>query len=205
MFHGSSLSRFGASGKHGTVQYPRRPRPRSAQSDRSARRRAHHPHRRTRPARDRVPRRQLAHGHHHAGGPAFPQNQAAFAEMERNVIRQGVLEGVKAARARGRKGGRDAQGPRSATPRRVSGPADAVVALTVHVCTNRAGTVAPAPAGNRAAVCGAIGRRGRGAGRRSSRGRGASPPPRSRVRMAYRATASRKDPAPRRQFQSPTR
>ena len=39
-------------------------------------------------------------------GRAFLQIQAAFAEMERNVIRQRVLEGVKAARARGRKGGR---------------------------------------------------------------------------------------------------
>ena len=39
-------------------------------------------------------------------GRAFPQIQAAFAEMERNVIRQRVLEGMKAARARGRKGGR---------------------------------------------------------------------------------------------------
>ena len=37
---------------------------------------------------------------------AFLNIQAAFAEMERNVIRQRVLEGVKAARARGRKGGR---------------------------------------------------------------------------------------------------
>ena len=39
-------------------------------------------------------------------GRAFLQISAAFAEMERNVIRQRVLEGVKAARARGRKGGR---------------------------------------------------------------------------------------------------
>ena len=39
-------------------------------------------------------------------GRAFLQIQAAFAEMERNVIRQRVLEGVRAARARGRKGGR---------------------------------------------------------------------------------------------------
>ena len=38
-------------------------------------------------------------------GRAFLQIQAAFAEMERNVIRQRVREGVKAARARGRKGG----------------------------------------------------------------------------------------------------
>ena len=36
-------------------------------------------------------------------GSAFLQIQAAFAEMERNVIRQRVREGVKAARARGRK------------------------------------------------------------------------------------------------------
>lgn len=40
------------------------------------------------------------------GGRAFLQIQAAFAEMERNVIRQRIREGVKAARARGRKGGR---------------------------------------------------------------------------------------------------
>ena len=39
-------------------------------------------------------------------GRAFLQIQAAFAEMERNVIRQRIREGVKAARARGRKGGR---------------------------------------------------------------------------------------------------
>ncbi len=39
-------------------------------------------------------------------GRAFLQIQAAFAEMERNVIRQRVKEGVAAARARGRKGGR---------------------------------------------------------------------------------------------------
>ena len=35
-------------------------------------------------------------------GRAFLQIQAAFAEMERNVIRQRVREGLKAARARGR-------------------------------------------------------------------------------------------------------
>ena len=35
-------------------------------------------------------------------GRAFLQIQAAFAEMERNVIRQRVREGVKAARAQGR-------------------------------------------------------------------------------------------------------
>ena len=39
-------------------------------------------------------------------GRAFLQIQAAFAEMERNVIRQRVRECLKAARARGRKGGR---------------------------------------------------------------------------------------------------
>lgn len=39
-------------------------------------------------------------------GRAFLQIQAAFAEMERNVIKQRIREGVKAARARGRKGGR---------------------------------------------------------------------------------------------------
>ncbi len=39
-------------------------------------------------------------------GRAFLQIQAAFAEMERNVIRQRVKEGIAAARARGRKGGR---------------------------------------------------------------------------------------------------
>ena len=39
-------------------------------------------------------------------GRAFLQIQAAFAEMERNVIRQRIREGVKATRARGRKGGR---------------------------------------------------------------------------------------------------
>jgi DNA invertase Pin-like site-specific DNA recombinase len=45
-------------------------------------------------------------------GRAFLQIQAAFAEMERNVIRQRVKEGIAAARARGRKGGR----PRRMTP-----------------------------------------------------------------------------------------
>ena len=39
-------------------------------------------------------------------GRAFLQIQPAFAEMERNIIRQRVLEGVKAARACGRKDGR---------------------------------------------------------------------------------------------------
>ncbi len=39
-------------------------------------------------------------------GRAFLQIQAAFAEMERNLIRQRVSEGIAAARARGRKGGR---------------------------------------------------------------------------------------------------
>lgn len=39
-------------------------------------------------------------------GRAFLQIQAAFAEMERNLIRQRVAEGLAAARARGRKGGR---------------------------------------------------------------------------------------------------
>ncbi len=45
-------------------------------------------------------------------GRAFLQIQAAFAEMERGVIRQRVREGLRAARARGRKGGR----PRVMTP-----------------------------------------------------------------------------------------
>ena len=48
-------------------------------------------------------------------GRAFLQIQAAFAEMERNVIRQRVREGIAAARARGRKGGR----PRLMTPERL--------------------------------------------------------------------------------------
>jgi DNA invertase Pin-like site-specific DNA recombinase len=48
-------------------------------------------------------------------GRAFLQIQAAFAEMERNVIRQRIREGVKAARARGRKGGR----PRVMTPEKL--------------------------------------------------------------------------------------
>ena len=45
-------------------------------------------------------------------GRAFLQIQAAFAEMERNLIRQRIAEGIAAARARGRKGGR----PRVMTP-----------------------------------------------------------------------------------------
>jgi DNA invertase Pin-like site-specific DNA recombinase len=45
-------------------------------------------------------------------GHAFLQIQAAFAEMERNLIRQHIREGIAAARARGRKGGR----PRVMTP-----------------------------------------------------------------------------------------
>lgn len=48
-------------------------------------------------------------------GRAFLQIQAAFAEMERNVIRQRVREGLKAARARGRRGGR----PRVMTPEKL--------------------------------------------------------------------------------------
>jgi DNA invertase Pin-like site-specific DNA recombinase len=39
-------------------------------------------------------------------GRAFLQIQAAFAEMERNLIHQRVKEGILAARARGRNGGR---------------------------------------------------------------------------------------------------
>lgn len=39
-------------------------------------------------------------------GRAFLQIQAAFAEMERNLIRQRIAEGIAAARARGRQGGR---------------------------------------------------------------------------------------------------
>lgn len=39
-------------------------------------------------------------------GRAFLQIQAAFSEMERNIIRQRVKEGLVAARARGRMGGR---------------------------------------------------------------------------------------------------
>ena len=45
-------------------------------------------------------------------GRAFLQIQAAFAEMERNLIRQRISEGIAAARARGRNGGR----PRVMTP-----------------------------------------------------------------------------------------
>ncbi len=48
-------------------------------------------------------------------GRAFLQIQAAFAEMERNLIRQRVTEGLAAARACGRKGGR----PRVMTPERL--------------------------------------------------------------------------------------
>lgn len=39
-------------------------------------------------------------------GRVFLQTQAAFAEMERNIIRQRINEGSKAARARGGLGGR---------------------------------------------------------------------------------------------------
>ena len=48
-------------------------------------------------------------------GRAFLQIQAAFAEMERNTIRQRIREGVQAARARGRMGGR----PRVMTPEKL--------------------------------------------------------------------------------------
>ena len=48
-------------------------------------------------------------------GRAFLQIHAAFAEMERNLIRQRVCEGIAAARAAGRKGGR----PRVMTPERL--------------------------------------------------------------------------------------
>lgn len=48
-------------------------------------------------------------------GRAFLQIQAAFAEMERNLIRQRIREGIAAARARGRQGGR----PRVMTPERL--------------------------------------------------------------------------------------
>jgi Resolvase, N terminal domain len=48
-------------------------------------------------------------------GDAFLQIHAEFAEMERNVIRQRISEGLAAARARGRNGGR----PRLMTPVRL--------------------------------------------------------------------------------------
>ena len=48
-------------------------------------------------------------------GRAFLQIQARFAEMERNLIRQRISEGIAAARARGRKGGR----PRVMTPEKL--------------------------------------------------------------------------------------
>ena len=48
-------------------------------------------------------------------GRAILQIQTTFAEMERNVIRQRMREGVKAARARGRKGGR----PHIVTPQKL--------------------------------------------------------------------------------------
>ncbi len=48
-------------------------------------------------------------------GRAFLRIRAAFAGMERNVIRQRVKEGIAAARVRGRKGGR----PRLMTPERL--------------------------------------------------------------------------------------
>lgn len=48
-------------------------------------------------------------------GRAFLQIHAAFAEMERSLIRQRVSEGIAAARAHGRKGGR----PRVMTPERL--------------------------------------------------------------------------------------
>jgi DNA invertase Pin-like site-specific DNA recombinase len=50
-----------------------------------------------------------------ATGRGFLQVQAAFAEMERNLIRQWAEEGVTAARIRGRKWGR----PRLMTPERL--------------------------------------------------------------------------------------
>ena len=58
-------------------------------------------------------------------GRAFLQIQAAFAEMERNVIRQRVIEGVKAARVRGRKGGR----PRLMTAAKLSNPTRRLLVL----------------------------------------------------------------------------
>jgi DNA invertase Pin-like site-specific DNA recombinase len=48
-------------------------------------------------------------------GRTFLQIQAAFAEMERNLMRQRITEGVAAARARGRQGGR----PRVMTPEKL--------------------------------------------------------------------------------------
>lgn len=48
-------------------------------------------------------------------GRSFLQIQAAFAEMERNLTRQRVSEGIAAARVHGRKGGR----PRVMTPERL--------------------------------------------------------------------------------------
>ena len=48
-------------------------------------------------------------------GRAFMQIHAAFAEMERNIIKQRIREGISAARARGRSGGR----PRVMTPEKL--------------------------------------------------------------------------------------
>ena len=52
-------------------------------------------------------------------GRAFLQIQAAFAEMERNIIRQRVKEGIAAARARGRRppGGAPHDAPRGRSTR----------------------------------------------------------------------------------------
>lgn len=56
--------------------------------------------------RRRLPQAQRHLRHHDPAGRAFLQIRAAFAEMERNLIRQRISEGIAAARARGRKGGR---------------------------------------------------------------------------------------------------
>jgi DNA invertase Pin-like site-specific DNA recombinase len=62
-------------------------------------------------------------------GDAFLQIHMEFVEMERNVIRQRISEGLAAARARGRNGGR----PRLMTPERLLRPVQQTRAALVEL------------------------------------------------------------------------
>ena len=84
-------------------RHPRGPRSRSIGAPGHP---AHHSHRRAPPARHRISGARLADGHHHARRRACLQIRTTSSELERNVIPQRVLGGVKTARARGRKRGR---------------------------------------------------------------------------------------------------
>lgn len=64
-----------------------------------------HSHRPAGRAGSRIPGAECTDGHDNADRARFPSDSGRFAEMERNIIRQRVNEGLVAARGKGRKGG----------------------------------------------------------------------------------------------------